>query len=107
MSKMIPEFLSEYLKTQEGKMLKDKIDTFKGHCIEEKLAFANMIENNPELLKERDNKLRYECYLDDIINFKYCQMLECKHLGLIEIPKDMSFNDMNIFESLHLLTKHM
>lgn len=60
-----------FLETEGGKELVNRIKIYKNHCIDEKMKFYRMVKNNPELLNVGDNRLRYNCYIDDIIKVIY------------------------------------
>lgn len=59
--------ISMFLETEEGKDMMVRMKSYKNHCIDEKMSFYKMVKDNPELLSIGDNKLRYHCYIDDVI----------------------------------------
>lgn len=46
-----------------------KINIYKNHCLDEKIAFYKLMSARPSLMLDDENKLRYDSYIDDVIEY--------------------------------------
>ena len=58
-----------------SKEYNEKVKAYEGHCIDEKVAFIELMREKP-WLNTGDNKMRYIIYLEDYLDYRYNKSIE-------------------------------